>query len=166
MKQYLTVEEMKKLKELGLDTSDASMFYIRNSMRPKEFERIPMLRTFTDEQEEWFNTKVGQKIEMCYSLNDVLEKIPIIITEEDGWRDRHFTHQITRCYDGKTEEVDSFYIDLIDEDGDEISFKNGYYCGESSKYLIDAAYKLLVWILEHLENTEYDSYIVKWKKLI
>ena len=106
MKQYLTVEEMKKLRELGLDTSDASMFYMRSSMKPKEFEPIPRLRTFTDEQEWWFNTKVGQKIEMCYSLNDVLEKIPMIITEDkDSDRTRHFTYQVIRCYDEETEEV-------------------------------------------------------------
>lgn len=171
MKQYLTVDEMKKLRELGLDTSDASMFYMRNSMKPKEFEPIPRLRTFTDEQEWWFNTKVGQKIEMCYSLNDVLEKIPMIITEDKDYdRTRHFTYQIIRCYDEETEEVKNYYIELIDEDGDDIrTSEEGSYYGEDDKSLINAAYRLLVWILEHQENTDpefYKTYVVKWKKLI
>lgn len=170
MKQYLTVDEMKKLRELGLDTSDASMFYMRNSMRPKEFEPIPRLRTFTDEQEWWFNTKVGQKIEMCYSLNDVLEKIPIIITKDkDSDRTRHFTYQIIRCYDEETEEVKNYYVELIDEDGDDIRTSEGSYYGEDDKSLINAAYRLLVWILRHQENTDpefYKTYVVKWKKLI
>ena len=121
MKQYLTVEEMKKLKELGLDTSDASMFYMRNSMRPEEFEPIPKLRTFTDEQEWWFNTKVGQKIEMCYSLNDVLEKIPMIITEDKDYdRIRHFTYKIIRCYD---EEFDQKHDLENNEITDEIAIE-------------------------------------------
>ena len=169
MKQYLTVDEMKELRELGLDTSDASMFYVRNSIRPKEFEPIPKLRTFTDEQEWWFSTKVGREIEMCYSLNDVLEKIPMIVTEDKDYdRIRHFTYQIIRCYDEETEEVKNYYIELIDGDGDDIRTTTGSYYGEDDKNLISAAYKLLVWTLEHQENTDpefYKTYIVKWKKL-
>ena len=107
---------------------------------------------------------------MCYSLNDVLEKIPMIITEDkDSDRTRHFTYQIIRCYDEETEDVKNYYVELIDEDGDDIRTNEGSYYGEDDKSLINAAYRLLVWILEHQENTDpefYKTYVVKWKKLI
>ena len=125
-KQVLDVQQMQHLQELGLDTSNASMCWIKT---PNGRDL-----TFND---EWMNLEESILDPVpAYTLHDVLDALPIEIKYKDK-----------RCW---------LCIELADE-------MIGYYY-ENARFehrwvyyevvmidesLIDAAYRLLIWVIEN-----------------
>lgn len=72
MKQVLSIEQMKHLKELGLDTSDASMVFQRGSATRHEWVLHVM---------GYADVSLREK-EFAYTLQDILGKLPCFIGKE------------------------------------------------------------------------------------
>lgn len=69
MKQVLSIEQMKHLKELGLDTSDASMVFQRGSATRHEWVLHVM---------GYADVSLREK-EFAYTLQDIINKLPCFI---------------------------------------------------------------------------------------
>lgn len=72
MKQVLSIEQMKHLQELGLDTSDASMVFQRGSATRHEWVLHVM---------GYADVSLREK-EFAYTLQDILDKLPCFIGKE------------------------------------------------------------------------------------
>lgn len=72
MKQVLSIEQMKHLKELGLDISDASMVFQRGSATRHEWVLHVM---------GYADVSLREK-EFAYTLQDILGKLPCFIGKE------------------------------------------------------------------------------------
>lgn len=72
MRQVLSIEQMKHLKELGLDTSDASMVFQRGSATRHEWVLHVM---------GYADVSLREK-EFAYTLQDILGKLPCFIGKE------------------------------------------------------------------------------------
>lgn len=126
-KQILSIEQMKHLHELGLDTSKASMQYIENNNGkilciPKEIEH------------DIKDVEDGYIICDALTLLDILNILPGDIKESSSWYSLFIEYQemrIAYCY--------------VDRDGIQW-MEPTFGIGEN---LIDAAYKMLCWCIEN-----------------
>lgn len=124
-KQVLSVEQMKHLQELGLDTSDASMHW-------QYLPTADAIINGTDEIEEepcLFVSQPNMKHEYpSYTLQDILDKLPPVIEKYYWLAIRVSAHK------------GMWYVEY-----------NGRGCTLSyfySENLIDAAYGMLCWCIE------------------
>lgn len=122
-KQVLSIEQMKHLQELGLDTNDASMHW-------QYLPTADAIINGTDETEKeptLFVSQPNMKHEYpAYTLQDILDKLPESI-------------QIYDLYIFKQASLWVFkYIDVEDET----------LHSETMPRLIDAAYYMLCWCIE------------------
>ena len=128
LKQILDVQQMQHLQEMGLDTSNASASWYKPDMDTKYMAMFGHLK-----QEELMGNEESIP---AYTLQDVLDVLPIEIKYKDK-----------RCW---------LCIELADE-------MIGYYY-ENARFehrwvyyevvmidesLIDAAYRLLIWVIEN-----------------
>ena len=128
--QVLSIEQMKHLQELGVDTSDASMAYYNISR--------------DNQPDKWVlgiaNKKVASimisngttEMKPTYTIGDLIEKLPKHI---NGWNDNRLV------IDGD-EDADCWYV----------VYKNRYEHSETeyfdSENLLTALYNLLCWVAE------------------
>lgn len=120
-KQVLSIEQMKHLQELGLDTSDASMcIEWRESDESKKVVTSLDADTYYDYYHE------------TYTLQDILDKLPkeIKTSTDTYWLG-------ISIYDCKEWYVCYSMSDEFD-----------YYEEFKSRQLIDAAYEMLCWCIE------------------
>ncbi len=123
--QVLSIEQMKHLQELGVDTSDASMCWL-------DFEdNEPMeVAVFVPQIMLGYATC---KIYPTYTIGDLIEKLPKHI---NGWNDNRLV------IDGD-EDADYWYV----------VYKNRYEDAETeyfdSENLLTALYNLLCWVAEN-----------------
>lgn len=126
-KQVLSIEQMKHLQELGLDTGDASMHW-------QYLPTADAIINGTDEIEEeptLFVSQLNMKHEYpTYTLQDILDKLPKRIETEDY----EFELYIYYHENG----VSAFY-----DDGDitQLAFF-------SKPTLLESAYEMLCWCIE------------------
>jgi hypothetical protein len=121
-KQVLSIEQMKHLQELGLDTSDASMcIEWRESDESKKVVTSLDADTYYDYYHE------------TYTLQDILDKLPkeIKTSTDTYWLG-------ISIYDCKEWYVCYSMSDEFD-----------YYEEFKSRQLIDAAYEMLCWCIEN-----------------
>ena len=126
-KQTLSIEQMQHLQELGLDTSNASMCWIKT---PNGRDL-----TFND---EWvnFEESILDPV-LAYTLQDVLDVFPKYYHIANiGW-----TKLSIRVHTTKEWEIGYVYTDELS--------KYAYGCRKTEKNLIDAAYELLVWCIDN-----------------
>ena len=125
-KQVLDVQQMQHLQELGLDTSNASMCWIKT---PNGRDL-----TFND---EWMNLEESiLDPVLAYTLQDVLDALPKYYHIANiGW-----TKLSIRVHTTKEWEIGYVYTDELS--------KYVYGCRILSKELIDAAYELFCWCVE------------------
>lgn len=121
MKQVLSIEQMKHLKELGLDTSDASMCLEWN-----ESDSDNMVVTSMDA-----DTNYDYYYE-TYTLQDILGKLPVCLYDFG----KQYTIDIEPTFDRFW--CVSYEIDLYD-----------IFVLKSSENLLDAAYDMLCWCIEN-----------------
>ncbi len=129
-KQVLSIEQMKHLQELGLDTSDASMYWKRVSHGSRIDDKLKG-KWFLSLQKE-FQTCGFMSYETTptYTLQDILDKLPKRIETEDY----EFELYIYYHENG----VSVFY-----DDGDitQLAFF-------SKPTLLESAYEMLCWCIE------------------
>ena len=128
-KQVLSIDQMKHLRELGLDTSDASMHW----------QFLPTVESFfngvlaLEERPTLFVPQSNMKHEYpAYTLQDILYKLPPII-EEVYWL-------TLEAMDKQKNEWNIKYARIISEH-ECASFR--------SENLIDAAYEMFCWCVEN-----------------
>lgn len=124
MKHYTTIEQSKKLVELGLNPDTADMFYSRRPTGKSDYSIFP---DFKQEGRLEVFTKVDLP---CWSLGALIDIMPDVIYK-DAARATLRIHK------------DTIY---------HISYKNSSHLNEiwiSKKTLIDAAFEMVVWLLEN-----------------
>ena len=121
-KQCLDVQQMQHLQELGLDTSNASMCWIKDTEGN---------RHLSVHDEYCYEASFMNPI-LAYTLQDVLDALPDFIDEYSLIIDISFG--VIR------------YDNLKWKDSPIL--KETYF-NDEDKYLIDAAYELLVWCVEN-----------------
>ena len=138
-KQVLSIKQMKYLQDLGLDTSDASMYYVRRSHGVKIDD---------DSKGEWF-LSLQEEFMVCgflsyeilpaFTLQDILEKLPRKIETETD------TYWLTVSLD-----MEVWYICYS------MSEEFDYYKEFKSESLLEAAYNMLCWCAEngYLNNNQ------------
>ena len=126
-KQVLSIEQMKHLQELGLDTSDASMYWKRVSHGSRIDDKLKG-KWFLSLQKE-FQTCGFTSYETlpAYTLQDILNKLPESI-------------QIYDLYIFK--KVELWWLKYVDVTN------NGTVHLEKMPRLIDAAYYMLCWCIQ------------------
>lgn len=134
-KQTLSIYQMQHLQELGLDTSNASMLYC--DLYDEEYILVESKHRFGKEENAKLLEGVRNSVIYCkkvipaYTLQDVLDALPDFIGDYCPIIDISFG--IIR-YDN-LKRNDSPILKEI-------------YFNDEDKYLIDAAYELLVWAIE------------------
>lgn len=129
-KQVLSIEQMKHLQELGLDTSDASMYWKRVSHGSRIDDKSKG-KWFLSLQKE-FQTCGFMSYETlpAYTLQDILDKLPtLIIISSDFIR-----FALNRLVD-----IGIYYYK---SDATELISKK-------SENIIDVAYDMLCWCIEN-----------------
>ncbi len=129
--QVLSIEQMKHLQELGLDTSDASMHWqflptadsIINGT--DEVEKEPSLFVSQPNMEHEYPT---------YTLQDIIQKLPLSIkpiSDAGTFYLNLYYHDL------------SWVADYLNNEGD------GSYFAISSDSIMSAAYQMLCWVIEN-----------------
>ena len=125
-KQCLDVQQMQHLQELGLDTSNASMCWIKT----------PNGRclTFND---EWMNLEESNLDPVpAYTLQDVLDALP-----------KEIIYENKRCW--ASIDLEDGFIGYYYENYS-LYYKWAYFeAVMNDESIIDAAYELLVWCIEN-----------------
>ena len=123
--QVLSIEQMKHLQELGVDTSDASMCWL-------DFEDNEPMEVVVFIPEVVLGYTI-HKFYPTYSIGDLIEKLPKHI---DSWNDNRIVIE-------GDEDVDYWYA----------VYKNRYEDAETeyfdSENLLTALYNLLCWVAEN-----------------
>lgn len=133
--QVLSIEQMKHLQELGLDTSDASIYWARVSHGSRIYDKSKG-KWFMSLQKEFQTCGfISYETLPAYTLQDILNKLPESI-------------QIYDLYIFK--KVELWWLKYVDVTN------NGTVHLEKMPRLIDAAYYMLCWVIEngHLETNK------------
>ena len=131
--QVLSREQMKHLQELGVDTSDASMVWIKqdSTLLPDNIKELWWVDTYYDSLKPMVEQEDSDFVQ-TYTIGDLIEKLPKHI---NGWNDNRLV------IDGD-EDADYWYV----------VYKNRYEDSETeyfdSENLLTALYNLLCWVAE------------------
>ena len=126
--QVLSIEQMQKLKELGVDTSKASMYYI--SKYPScDFDDGDSIVVVSKD----FNKRLYNEFGPAFTLQDLIELLPksIIINSV-----KHWIKISPNCL------LTEFQIMYVDGD-------DSYAVIKQNKSLLQAAYQMLIWVIEN-----------------
>ena len=136
--QVLSIEQMKHLQELGVDTSDASMYWVR----AKRITGKQRNNVLDNEMGKWrlsLSKNIVHSVDWAvesvptYTIGDIIEKLPKNI---DSWNDNRLVIE-------GDENTDYWYV----------VYKNRYEDSETeyfdSENLLTALYNLLCWVAEN-----------------
>lgn len=132
-KQVLSIEQMQHMKELGVDTSKASMYWVRLVRLPnvKNKEKEVLIDWFLDLQKEHMH--VGYDEYECFptfTLQDVLDLLPKEIDKDSRNYQLEIYRNPQRYY------VSYYWLDNLLILLNEVEF-------------IDAAYEVLLWVIDN-----------------
>lgn len=132
-KQVLSIEQMQHMKELGVDTSKASMYWVRLVRLPnvKNKEKEVLIDWFLDLQKEHMH--VGYDEYECFptfTLQDVLDLLPKEIDKDSRNYQLEIYRNPQRYY------VSYYWLDNLLISLNEVEF-------------IDAAYEVLLWVIDN-----------------
>lgn len=140
-KQCLNISQMQHLKDLGVHTSKASMYWVRLVRLPKvkNKEKEVLIDWFLDLQKEHMH--VGYDEYECFptfTLQDILDLLPSTISIET------------------TDEINEYWLELgVSERNKSYwfvqyrSIEDSIYVIRGNENLIDAAYEMLCWCIEN-----------------
>lgn len=138
-KQILSIEQMKHLRDLGMDTSGASMLYC--DLYDEEYILVESKHQFDKEENAILLEGVRNSVIYCkkvtptYTLQDILDMLPKEIS--NGVK---------------------LHIEFDNDGMWEVSYMGRFSCIEyfCEKKLVDAAYKMLCWVWENAHKpTQY-----------
>lgn len=131
-KQVLDIQQMKHLQELGLDTSNASMYWVRLVRLPnvKKKKKEVLIDWFLDLKKGYMHVGYDEYESLpTFTLQDILDLLPSEIQKDGRWAT----------------------LDILKHPQNYIMcFWNGeplFRC--ENKELIDAAYEMLCWCIEN-----------------
>ena len=126
--QVLSIEQMQKLKELGVDTSKASMCYI-SKYTSCDFDDGDEIVVVCND----FNKRLYNEFGPAFTLQDIIELLPksILINSVKHWI----------CV-GPNCLLTEFQIMYVDGD-------DSYAVMKQDKSLLQAAYNMLIWVIEN-----------------
>lgn len=138
MKLVLSIDQMKHLKELGVDISKASMWWcriVRPACPPTKKEKV-MIDWFLSLRKEHMHTELDiVETIPAFTLDDIINLLPKSI------------------YDEKSNSSASLYIDYEHEIvAYGITERYGFevWCRKDIEvYLINSAYEMLCWVIEN-----------------
>lgn len=138
-KQVLDIQQMQHLKELGVDTSKASMYWVRLVRLPnvKNKEKEVLIDWFLDLQKEHMH--VGYDEYEClptFTLQDILDLLPNVITAEP------LIHTFSLFIDYQHKEI---HYACVHKGG----YTNLNPVFSIQDNLIDASYEMLCWCVEN-----------------
>ena len=131
MKHYTTIEQSKKLIELGLSAESADMEYIAQYGSDDEYFEPAVFKIETE-----IDSDYPEPVTLpCWSLGALLEVMPLYLYDED----------------------DDFYMMALDHNsngwnvsyGGEDEYDFIRFADEGGKTPIEAAYNMVVWLLEN-----------------
>ena len=126
--QVLSIEQMNRLKELGVDTSKASMCYI-SKYTSCDFDDGDEIVVVCND----FNKKLHNEFGPAFTLQDIIELLPksILINSVKHWFCVSQNCLLT--------EFQVMYFDGYDS----------YGVIKQNKSLLQAAYNMLIWVIEN-----------------
>lgn len=126
-KQVLSIEQMKRLQELGLDTSDASIYWARLSHGSRLDDKSKGDWFLSLQKEFMVCGFASYEVIPTYTLQDILDKLPCFLD---------------RCVLTLQKLVNTWTC----------LYMEPYTCSilelKESEELIDAAYEMLCWVIE------------------
>lgn len=130
-KQVLSIDQVKHLQELGLNTSDASMCYCCFYGNKKEEWELEIYENVVNQKRD--STLWG--IVPTYTLQDIIELLPRSIqpNPDEG------TYYLNLYYYDL-----SWVVDYLNNEGD-----GSYVATTSDDSFIEAAYEMLCWCIEN-----------------
>lgn len=136
-KQVLSIEQMKHLKELGVDTSKAMMCYRRRARDFRGEEKVGRWSLVINQPIIVSNFETYEELP-TFTLQDILDILPKEVKDDEGFK---FVLKIEYGPVRRVWYIGYYYDDVV---------FNGNLCrGEN---LIDAAYEMLCWCAEHGYN--------------
>ena len=122
--QVLSIEQMQKLKELGVDTSKASMHFLYMPTAKSIMSGVYEV----DDEPEVFVSQNGMNHEHpTFTLQDIIELLPYTF---DGYYLNIYRSSLAYCFE---------YENISDKD----------WKLEKGSNPLEAAYKMLIWIIEN-----------------
>lgn len=136
-----SIEQSKKLIELGIDVNTADMCYYYDHNWSNDYIEIP--KVWNDEYEQFIPESEEDDIP-AWSLSALLKLIP-----------KHISRKDKIHYDGQTF-IPSFKWEISPTaiyytDGNDIMDNVSFGYGENNMELIDAMFKMVCWLKEHGE---------------
>lgn len=131
-RQVLDINQMKHLQELGLDTSDASIYWVRKSHGSK-IDDESKGKWFLSLQKEFIVCGfTSYEIIHTYTLQNIIDKLPPYLKPFQS-------EQIIFAWIIERDTIAYRNVDDIND-----CFKHF-----TDSYLIDAAYEMLCWVIEN-----------------
>ena len=126
--KVLSIEQMNRLKELGVDTSKASMCYI-SKYTSCDFDDGDEIVVVCND----FNKKLHNEFGPAFTLQDIIEVLPksILINSVKHWI----------CV-GPNCRLTEFQLMYVDGD-------DSYAVMKQDRSLLQAAYNMLIWVIEN-----------------
>ena len=123
--QVLSIEQMKHLQELGVDTSDASMVWIKqdSTLLPDNIKELWLVDTYHDSLKPMVEQEDSDFVQ-TYTIGDIIEKLPKEVDD----------NRLEICLADKTIGYVHFGVCAYHEDYDN---------------LIDGLYDCLCWVVEN-----------------
>ena len=137
--QVLTIEQMNKLKELGVDTSKASMaIYCIYAGEKKEYDILSSNGAFPEKQEHdrfgyGIHNIVAFDKKPVFTMQDIIEMIPNHLFINGV---KHWIKISPNCL------LTEYQIMYVDGD-------DSYAVMKQDKSLLQAAYEMLLWVIEN-----------------
>ena len=126
--QVLSIEQMNQLKELGIDTSKASMCYI-SKYTSCDFDDGDEIVVVCND----FNKRLYNEFGPAFTLQDIIELLPKSILINSV---KHWICVSPNCL------LTEFQIMYVDGD-------DSYAVMKQDKSLLQAAYNMLIWVVEN-----------------
>lgn len=134
--QVLSIEQMKHLQELGVDTSDASMYWVR----AKRITGKQRNNVLDNEMGKW-RLSLSKSIILpaawaresvpTYTIGDLIEKLP----KQIGW------YELSICWENECIEYDNWISEEVTDYIGDFNFEN--------RPIIEALYDCLCWVAEN-----------------
>ena len=126
--QVLSIEQMKHLQELGVDTSDASMVWIKqdSTLLPDNIKELWLVDTYHDSLKPLVEQEDSDFVQ-TYTISDLIEKLP-----------KHFN----------TKEEQISMVAINGSGAFEVWYDNVPKSNKRDGTIKNALYKLLCWVAE------------------
>ena len=126
--QVLSIEQMKHLQELGVDTSDASMVWIKqdSTLLPDNIKELWLVDTYRDSLKPLVEQEDSDFVQ-TYTIGDLIEKLP-----------KHFN----------TKEEQISMVAINGSGAFEVWYDNVPKSNKRDGTIKNALYKLLCWVAE------------------